>query len=55
MTECAGYQGECKICGWEGGHHESHAAAEQETAEHAGWCSMNQLRLKPKGGGDEDS
>ena len=41
-----GFQGECKICGWVGTLHESHAAAEEETAEHAGYCVAGRERDK---------
>lgn len=37
-TTKEGYQGECKICGWVSATHETLQAAEEETAEHAGYC-----------------
>lgn len=37
----AGYQGECKVCGWKGTLLENHADAEAEAAEHAGYCAAS--------------
>ena len=41
VSEGEGYQGECKVCGWRGEHHENHADADAEAAEHAGYCAAS--------------
>ena len=41
MSDGQGFQGECKVCGWTGALHESMQAAEEEAAEHAGYCAAN--------------
>ena len=33
------YQGVCYVCDWEGASHDNQVAAEEEAAEHAGYCS----------------
>lgn len=39
------FQGECKVCGWLGGLHDNMVAAEEEAAEHAGYCSMSKQEI----------
>lgn len=34
------YQGECKICGWTGPDRDSFGEAEEDAAEHMGYCSQ---------------
>jgi len=38
-ADAQGYQGECKLCGWRGALHDNMQAAEEEAAEHAGYCT----------------
>ena len=38
LSEGNGYAGECLICGWKGSLRESHSEAEEDAAEHAGYC-----------------
>ena len=38
MGEGNGYAGECLVCGWVGSQRESHNEAEEDAAEHAGYC-----------------
>lgn len=39
----SGYTGECVGCGWVGETHDTSGAAEEEAAEHAGYCAADKV------------